>query len=30
MKKEKKSTGYISARESRKISKENIKITRAY
>lgn len=30
MKKEKKSTGYISARESRKISKQNIKITRAY
>ncbi|MBE5794756.1 MAG: ABC transporter ATP-binding protein [Clostridiales bacterium] len=30
MKKEKKSTGYISARESRRISKENIKITRAY
>ena len=30
MKKEKKSVGYISARESRKISKQNIKITRAY
>ena len=30
MKKEKKSTGYISASESRKISKQNIKITRAY
>ena len=30
MKNEKKSTGYISARESRKISKENIKITRMY
>ncbi len=30
MKKEKKSTGYISARESRKISKKNIKITREY
>ncbi len=30
MKKEKKSTGYISARESRKISKENIRITRGY
>ena len=30
MKKEKKATGYISARESRKISKANIKITRGY
>ncbi|MBE5779133.1 MAG: ABC transporter ATP-binding protein [Clostridiales bacterium] len=30
MKANKKGTGYISARESRKISKENIKITRAY
>ena len=30
MKASKKGTGYISARESRKISKQNIKITRAY
>ena len=30
MKANKKGTGYISARESRKISKQNIKITRAY
>jgi len=30
MKKEKKSTGYISARESRRISKENMRITREY
>ena len=30
MSKEKKKSGYISARESRRISKENLKITRAY
>ncbi|MGN0971558.1 MAG: ATP-binding cassette domain-containing protein, partial [Aristaeellaceae bacterium] len=30
MKKEKKTSGYISARESRRISKENLRITREY